>query len=167
MDFDATIRLPARVDEVAAMLADPVYVDGKAAAMGALEHEADVSTLPDGTLTVRLRRVMPAVVPEFVRRFVGETITVVETDHWYPEQPDGTRRGELTVQIERAPVSVHGTMRLVPDDDGTGSVQSAHATIRAKVPLVGRQIEEAIVQVLDMAARKEEEVAIAWLTSRR
>ena len=156
---------PADADAVFAMLTDEEYVTRKATAMGALEHDVSVTALDGGGARIRLERTLPAMVPDFVRPLVGETIRVVQTEDWGPVQPDGGRSGLMTATISAAPVSLSGELMLEPNDGS--SVHRIEAEVRARVPFVGGKIEKAIGEVILLAARKEEQVGSAWLSEHR
>lgn len=161
--IEAAVVFPAAADVVFDMMTDEQYVRLKAEAMGALEHDVEVAVGADGRAMIRLQRTLPAIVPEFVRPFVGETIEVVQTEHWDPARPDGSRRGRLTAQISNAPVRLNGNLSLDPNGR-SGSVHRVDADVKAKVPFVGGKIEKAIGDVILMAARKEEQVGGQWLS---
>lgn len=157
---------PAPADVVFAMLSDEAYVRRKAEAMGALEHDVTVTGLSSGGARIRLVRTLPSVVPDFVRPFVGETIDVEQTEEWAGPGPDGSRQGELKARISAAPVTLTGSMSLLPADDGA-TIHRVQATVKARVPFIGGRIEHAISEVILLAARKEEEVGASWLAGHR
>jgi hypothetical protein len=144
------------------MMTDEGYVSRKATAMGALEHDVVVTRLAAGAAEITLARTLPAVVPDFVRPLVGETIEVVQTEHWGAADTDGARFGTLTAAISHAPVQLRGEITLT----NTGARSALHRVdvdVRARVPLLGGRIEKSIGEVILMAARKEEEVGALWL----
>lgn len=154
---------PAAPDTVFAMMTDERYVTRKAEAMGALEHDVSVEVSADGAATITLQRTLPAMVPDFVRPLVGDTIEVVQTEHWAAPAADGRRTGQLTAQIRNAPVRLAGSL-LLEANGTTSSVHRVDVDVRAKVPFVGTKVEKAIGEVILLAARKEEEVGGSWLT---
>jgi hypothetical protein len=143
------------------MITDEEYVTRKATAMGALEHDVSVTHLDDGGARIRLERTLPAMVPDFVRPMVGETIEVVQTEDWGPAQPDGRRTGRMTATISGTPVTLSGELVLEPNDGS--SIHRLVADVKAKVPFIGAKIEKGIGEVILLAARKEEQVGSAWL----
>ena len=163
MDLRTQLRFDADPATVFAMLTDEEYIGRKARAANAIRHE--VSVIRDGDqVTIRLLRVMPPDVPDFVRRFVGDTIDLQQTDGWEPAAPDGSRTGTIAIDLVGAPVTLRGTLSLT--SDGTGSVMSIAGKIKASVPLVGGKIEQAVHGGLMEAARREEQVGKEWLGSR-
>ena len=63
------------------------------AATGATSWDVAVDADESGG-TVTVTRVLPAEVPDAVRRIVGETVTVTQTETWEPRRP--TAPGRVT-----------------------------------------------------------------------
>jgi hypothetical protein len=162
MDLRTQLRFDADPATVFDMLTDEEYLGRKAQATNAIRHEAAVSRNGD-QVTIRLLRVMPPDVPDFVRKFVGDTIDLDQTDVWQPPANDGSRYGTIAIDMVGAPVTLRGRMRLEPD--GRGSVTTIEGLIKASVPFVGGRIEQALHGGLIEAAKREERVGRAWLTS--
>lgn len=160
MDLRTQLRFDADPATVFAMLTDEEYLGRKAKAANAMRHESTVTRAGD-QVTIRLLRVMPPDVPDFVRKFVGDTIDLDQTDVWEPAAPDGSRHGIISIDMVGAPVTLRGTMRLEPD--GSGTVTTIEGKIKASVPFVGGRIEQAVHGGLIEAAMREEQVGRAWL----
>jgi hypothetical protein len=163
VQIEAAVVFPALPAVVFEMMTDETYVSRKAEAMGALEHDVTVTRLPDGGAQIRLQRTLPAVVPDFVRPLVGETIEVVQTEKWAAAGPNGDRHGRLSASISNAPVRLNGTVTLGTNSPHS-SIHRVDVDVKARVPLLGGKIERAIGEVILLAARKEEEVGGQWLT---
>lgn len=161
MDLNTTLRFPAEPVTVFEMLVDPGYIGRKAEAANAVRHEVSVERDGDRA-TIHLLRVMPPDVPDFVRRFVGDTIDLDQTDVWEPAAADGSREGTISIDMRGAPVTLRGTLRLAPE--GNGSVATVSGTIKASIPLMGGKVESAVHDALMSAARREEEVGRVWLS---
>lgn len=160
MDLNTTLRFPADPGTVFEMLVDPDYVGRKAQAANAIRHEVSVQRDGDSA-KIWLLRVMPPDVPDFVRRFVGDTIDLEQTDEWGPATADGSRDGTISIDMREAPVRLRGTMILAPD--GGGTLTEVSGTIKASIPLIGGKVESAVHDALISAARREEEVGRQWL----
>ncbi|MBD0292588.1 MAG: DUF2505 domain-containing protein, partial [Jiangellaceae bacterium] len=158
MDLRTEYRYDADPATVFAMLTDEAFLSRKARATGALRHEASVTRAGD-QVTVRLLRVMPPDVPDFVRRFVGETIDLEQIDVWQPAAADGSRAGSIRIAISGAPVHLTGAMTLAPD--GAKTTVVVDAQIRASIPFLGGRVEEALHDAVLQAARTEEQVGQA------
>lgn len=164
MDLRNELRFEADPAAVFAMLTDESFIARKATAAKALRHT--VSVTRDGDrVVIDLVRVMPPDVPDFARRFVGETIDVKQTDVWQPAAADGSRSGTIRLEMVGAPVTCSGTMRL-SSTGGTTTV-AVHCNVKASLPLFGGKIEQAVCQGLSEAAKIEEQVGQAWLAERR
>ena len=164
MDLRTEQRYNADPVTVFAMLTDEAFLALKAQATGALRHQRSVDRDGD-RVTVRLLRVMPPDVPDFVRRFVGDTIDLDQTDLWEPAAADGSRTGSIRISMGGAPVQLTGDMRLTPTD--AGSLTSIDAQIKAAIPLFGGKIEKAVHDALLQAVQIEENVGREWLDGHR
>jgi uncharacterized protein YndB with AHSA1/START domain len=164
MDLYSELRFDADPATVFAMLTDEAYIAKKTTAAKALRHE--ISVRRDGDrVTIDLLRVMPPDVPDFVRRFVGETIDIRQKDTWQPANGDGSRDGSIALEMSGAPVKANGSMRLAAN--GSATVVTIKAVLKASVPLVGGKIEQALHQGLTEAAKIEERVGRDWLAGKR
>ncbi len=151
-----------------AMLCRPQFHERRCAATGAIDHHVEVSTTPDGGLRVATRRRLPTDrVPEFVRGFVGATLTVSQVDTWDPAAADGSRQGTIVVEISGAPVRMTGTLRLTADagstPDAANATQYLDGDLKASVPLIGGKIEKAVLPAIEAAIQVEQQVSTAWL----
>ncbi|WP_053205506.1 DUF2505 domain-containing protein [Jiangella muralis] len=164
MDLYSELRFDADPVAVFAMLTDEAYIAKKTMAANAIRHQASVRRDGD-RVTIDLLRVMPPDVPDFVRRFVGETIDIKQRDTWGPAAADGSREGSIELEMSGAPVRATGTMTLA--GNGASTALTIKGLLKASVPLVGGKIEQAVHQGLTEAARIEERVGRDWLAGRR
>lgn len=162
MQITAQTSYPASPEAVFAMLTDETFLHQVCEATGATSHSVDVQ-LAGGGATVSTRRDLPTEdVPDFAKRFVGETLTVTRVDVWGPAAADGGRHGTLTVEIAGAPVRLTGTLALAADAQGT--VEQVDGDLKASVPLVGGKIEKAAEPAMRSGLRQEQQLGTAWLT---
>jgi Protein of unknown function (DUF2505) len=163
--LSAEIRYDAEPATVFAMLTDADFQDRKCAATGALDHEVEIEEYDDGSAAIRTSRTMPTEqVPDFIRTFVGQTLTVLQVDDWQPPAADGSREGTVVVEIKGAPVRLAAAMTLRPDAGGTR--ETIDGDLKASVPLLGGRIEKAVEPALQAAIRVEQREGRAWLTTR-
>lgn len=165
MDLTDELRYAADPKTVFSMLIDEEFLARKAVATGALSHEVSATSRDDGGVTVRVQRILPAQLPDFVKRFVGETLDVVQTDDWGPDEGDGARSGRFTVEIAGAPATMQGDLRLEADGE-TGSVESFDGEVKVSIPFVGGKIEQVAADAVLAAVKKEGQVGRAWLSER-
>ena len=166
MDQRFELRYVADPAAVFAMITDEGFLAKKLVAIGALSHEVAVIAHPSGGASVRTEQVLPADVPDFARRLVGDTIRVRQTDSWGPPSPDGSRDGTFAVEIGGLPAKMAGTLRLYPIDGG-GSVERLAGVIRVSIPFIGGRLEALAADAVRAAVETEGKVGRAWLSSRR
>jgi uncharacterized protein YndB with AHSA1/START domain len=165
MDLSTHLDYDADPATVFAMICDPEFLARKAEATKAESHEASVEPRDDGGAEVRLTRVMPAQVPDLVRRFVGEKLTVTQTDTWGPAETSGAREGTFVVEIAGAPASVRGRLSLSGSDKSTK--QEFDGEIKVSVPFIGGKIEQMVSEALLAAVKSEGRVGREWLAEQR
>lgn len=161
MKISTTFDYAATPHEVFAMLVDEDFQARKCIATGALSHSVSISENGERTVIVSTRELPTDSFPDFVKRFVGATLAVTETQDWGPAGPDGARLGRLTVDIVGAPIDLAGTLSLAPG--GAGSVESVDGDLVARLPLIGGKVEKAAAPAIESAIRVEKETGQAWL----
>jgi hypothetical protein len=163
MKVQAEIRYPRPPADVSVMLADPDFQDAKCKATGALRHAVDVTADGD-RLRISTERELPTDrFPDFVKSFVGSSLTVNQVDDWDPPGADGSRTGSITVTVSGAPIRLTGTQRLTVD--GTGARTEIVAEVKAKIPLIGGRVEKAAEPAIMGAVKAEQKVASTWLAT--
>lgn len=164
MKLNSTLRYEADPAAVFAMLIDEDFIAKKTYAANAIRHSASVQRNGDSA-TIRLTRVMPPDVPDLIRKFVGDTIDIQQTDVWGPADTDGSRDGTIELSVAGAPVKAQGIMRLRPE--GAATVITIAGDIKASIPLFGGQVEKSVLEGLTVAAKREQATGDAWLAARR
>ncbi len=146
-------ELPASPAEVFAIISDEAFQDDKAQ-QGTLPG-SDASVTTDGdTAQVRSTRLLSADgLPSIARSAIGDTLAIEEVHDWGPAAADGSRKGRFTMVVRGAPVTMTGTLGLVPS--GGGTVQTIDGELVAKVPFLGGRIEDAAAPALEEAITAE------------
>ncbi|UQX89110.1 DUF2505 domain-containing protein [Jatrophihabitans telluris] len=129
---------------------------------GALSWEVTIAPVGDVT-RIQVDRVMPPAVPDFVKKFLGETISVRQVEEWSAPASDGGRTATVKVTIQGQPASMVGTAVLKPQ--GTGSVEIVEGDVKVAVPFLGKKIEPEIVKVIAAALKIEQRVGVEWIKS--
>ena len=94
----------------------------------ALSYDVKVSESGGDTI-VQVQREMPADdVPDIARKFVGQTLTVVQTETWHPANADGSRDADVKGEIANTPVTLKGTARIA--SNGSETVQSIDLDVK-------------------------------------
>ncbi|MDQ1733435.1 MAG: hypothetical protein QOK10_3594 [Pseudonocardiales bacterium] len=127
---------------------------------GALSWEVSITRDGDGA-RIQVDRVMPPAVPEYVKKFLGETINVRQVENWTGPDGSGTRTATVKVTIQGQPASMVGEAVLKPQ--GAGSVETVEGDVRVNVPFLGKKIEPEIVKVIAAALRIEQRVGAEWV----
>lgn len=160
MRFETTS--PATVEQSFASRVEQGVREQACRESGALSHEVSISRAEDGSARVRVRRVLPARVPDLVRRFVGESIEVDQVEQWSAPEPGGTRTATVQVSVHGQPASMSGSILLAPAAGGSSELVTGE--VKVAIPFLGRQIEPEIVKVIEAALRIEQRVGQAWVS---
>ena len=153
MPLDSSVSYPASPDAVLAVLTDEQFLRDRAAALNAQVQEVTVS---GNDTTTRLSAPTAGIPPVFAR-FVGSSVAVVERSTWTPDG-EGGHRSPLDVQSEifGREVRVTGERRLRPEAGGTRATITGD--VRVDAPLVGKQAENAVRELMTVVLRKEDEL---------
>lgn len=158
--IDQIQHYPADPVTVFTMLSDEEYIVHKCLEAQAKDATAEVTQNGDG-YTIHNSRVLPAKIPGFAKKFVGEQIPLDETQHWAPAAGDGSRDATFKVDFHGQPLGFEGTIELRPD--GQETVVTTVGSIKCTVPLLGGKIEHLALDWIDKYLDKEERVGVAWL----
>lgn len=141
----------APLTEVGKMLMDPAFRERVCDAIGALRKTVTIG--PDGGgMKVVLDMVQPATgIPGFAKRFVGDEINLVQTEHW-----SDIESGRVEVVIPGKPGQMSGTITL--REAGGTTTETVDMEIKVNIPLVGGKIETLIADLLRKALRAENAV---------
>lgn len=163
MKFTAEIRYDAAPADVFAMVSDQRFQVEVCTATGAVSHSVQVEQSADGGATVTTSRDLPTDgFPDYVKGFVGQTLTVRRVDVWAPADSDGGRTGTLSVEIPGAPVRLDGTL-LMSAHEGGGTLEVVDGDLKASIPLLGGKVERSAEPAIRSAISKEQEVGRRWL----
>jgi hypothetical protein len=128
---------------------------------GALSYDVSIETGPDGRARVQVDRVMAPNVADYIRKFVGETISLRQVEEWGPADSSGTRSAKLHLSIMGQPASMTGSVLILPAADGATEVIAGD--VKVAIPLLGRKIEPEIVKVVEAGLRLEQRVSQDWI----
>ncbi len=160
-----TIDWAADVEAVFEMLADEEFQSRKCLETKAVRHQVNITRSRDTTVIDTRRAVPTDRFPDFARRIVGHSITIVQKDTWRSAAPDGSRSGIIHVTVEGVPIWLKGALRLTPTDWGT--LEEIRGDLHASIPLIGNRLERAAMPALEAAVNAEERVGVKWLAERQ
>lgn len=162
MRVQAQITYPtASPQQVFDLVVDQKFRAAVCQATHALAYHIDVDRDASGGARVTVERTLPADVPDFIKKFVGQTITIVQTEVWGAQATDGTRTADLRIQLKDQPASMGGTLTL--EAAGAGTRQQISGDLTVSVPFFGNRIEPEVAKAIVAAATKEQETGRAWL----
>ncbi len=140
------VDYPADPDQVMRLMTDESFVAECERELESTEHHLDV-TRGDGRVVVRLQRHVPTDgIPAVFRSLVGPRIVVVEVRDWAADS-HGDYRGTLVADADTKGrrARIEGRVQLLANDGG--SHFQVDAEVKASVPLVGKQVRRAIVDL--------------------
>lgn len=160
--FEATITYAADAATVAAMLADPAYVERKVAASGPVSSSVDVTGDLATGFTVTTQRALPTTgMPPAVQNLIGATIELRLVERWGPASSDGSRTGSVVLDVVGKPARAQGSTALTPS--GSTSVLTYSGQVEARIPLIGGRIEQQAVAQVQSVLEVERAVGADWL----
>jgi hypothetical protein len=165
MRIESQITYPgARAKAVSQLIFDPDFRAAVCEATAALDYDVEVHENGDGWTTVRIHRVLPAEVPDFVKKLVGETIDVTQTEEWGAPDESGRRTADLLLEIKGQPARMTGSIVLEADEAGV--TEQIEGDLKVSIPLLGRKIEPEIAKGVLLAVKVEQKTGREWLESR-
>ena len=164
MHVSSSHTYAAPPDVVFEMMTDPDVLVAKYEALGHRNVVITGSEADGDGLTVGSRRDVPMDVPGFAKRFLSPMNTVEQTDRWAAPGADGSRAGTWEVSARGVPVTVGGTLRIVPGDDGT--IVEVAGEVSSSIPLVGGKLADFVGGDVERTLAAEETFNDGYLAKR-
>ena len=153
-----SVRYAAPVEDVYAMLSDPVFRERATREQGATT--VDVS-IDGGSILIDFRRPNDDI-PSFARKFAGgDVLHARQSEDWADDEYSAT----MTIETQGVPAGVSGTRTLLADGDAT--IDSFEGQATAKIPLVGARIEKLIAEKFIEGWNNEHALGVRWLEGDR
>jgi Protein of unknown function (DUF2505) len=161
MELKLSASYDATPEEVFAIVTDATFREQACEKTKALSYDVQV-TESGGDTIVRVSRVMPADdVPDIARKFVGQTLTLVQTETWHAAAADGSRRADVVGEISNTPVILKGAASI--NGSGAQAVQAIDLDVKVAVPLIGKKMEPFVVDAIRSGLQKEHDLARDWI----
>ena len=138
MEISDTHTYDAPLGAVLDMFSDEKAIRQRYEGMGHRDVEILECTRTPTSLRVRSSRVVDVELPNFAKKVLKPTNTMRQTDEWAADGDTWT--GTFSVDVQGAPVKIHGSMRLDPRGDRTE--HGVTLAMEVKVPLVGGKIAD-------------------------
>ena len=163
MQISATISYPSGTTptQVYELATDADFRGEVCEATHALDYDVSVDA-HDDTAKVVVSRTMPADVPDFMKKMIGETVDVVQTEEWGAPDADGQRTADVVVQIKGQPAVMNGTAAIVAS--GGEVVMQIEGDLKVSIPFFGKKVEPEIAKGIYAAVDKEQKTAATRLS---
>ena len=155
-------KYDASPDQILAMLQDPAYVEGKYQALGDVSSTVVEHTPGDGTLVLKMDRTVPADLPGFAKKVMGDTNQIVQSENW-TKTADGYTT-DVHIEFPGKPLGISGKLEI----KGTGEATSdwhVNMECKASVPLIGGKLEGVLEKETLESLDKEYAFNKEWLAS--
>lgn len=153
-------RYPFPREQMAPYFFSRAFHEAKYLAMG----RDDATVIADSRqadrfdITVRYPATADGPLPEFIKKLIGERVSLTQVDAWNLD----TLRGQLDVTIKPGPgVRLWADVQLL--DEGATTLLRMDWKVECRVPLIGGKVEQFLVGDLTSKAATDERGAIAAL----
>lgn len=164
MALNASTTLPHGVARVAATFVDEAFLRHTSEYVGGTLESFQIDGDTAGAFTTTTVRTLPTTrLPEIARKFVGENLTVTQTEKWEAPTADGSRTSNISLKISGAPLDVTAVQRLVAEGGNTRVELEGNVT--SSVPFLGGKIADAAEPMVGKALNIQAQQAEAWLES--
>ena len=153
MKFDDKHSFDKPASAVIKMFGDRAYFERKYKDLSfwnieVLEHEKSATKF---RIKVRYTTKNDAPIPDFAKKFLGESTQVTQQDAWDLDR----KTGRLDIEIKGVPVKA--TADMVLKDEGKGSANNLKWNVSCGIPLVGGKLEKVVAD--DIQAKSKADIA--------
>jgi hypothetical protein len=162
MALNASTTLPFDAATVLGVLTDEGFVRHMSEYVGGTLESLTVDGDTASAFTLTAVRTMPTNrLPDMARKFVGETLSVTQVEHWSAPEADGSRHADLTMTVANVPLSVTAVQRLVAQ--GAETVVDLQGSVTSSIPFLGGKIAGAAEPMIGKALNVQATEARKWL----
>lgn len=140
------------IEQVYSLITNEGFRAEAAAATGGTDIEVTLEELEGGGHTVTIIRNQPAEMPDSIKKFVGDSVKIKQTERWGGPDGDGARRAEVKMSVIGQPAGMTGTVTLSGDGDVSFVIEG---DVKVDVPFFGKKIEPTIARVITAAVRSD------------
>lgn len=150
----------AGVEDVYALVTDQKFRTESCANQGSKDYDVTVEAEGDGA-TVTVVRTQDADLPDFVKRFTGNTVKVKQTEVWSGPDSRGNRSADVKVSIIGQPAEMTGKATLIAK--GSDAEFTLHGDVKVSIPFIGKKMEPEIAKAITASLREEVEYGMTRL----
>jgi hypothetical protein len=148
------------VESVYALISDPAFREEAVSIVGGQDIEVTIEPSGDGH-TVTVIQTQPATVPDFVKKFVGDSVKVKQVERWGGPDGNGNRSAEVKFTVIGQPAGMLARVDLTGEGDVSFVVDG---DLKVSVPFLGRKIEPEIAKIIAASLRSDVEQGIKRLS---
>ncbi len=148
------------VAAVYALVSDATFREEAVAVVGGTDIEVTVEPTGDGH-TITVIQTQPAKVPDFIKKFIGESVMVKQVEKWGGPDGAGNRKADIRFTVIGQPADMQGRAELSGNGDVSFVVQG---DLKVNVPFLGRKIEPEIAKIVAASLRSDVEQGIKRLS---
>jgi hypothetical protein len=148
------------VESVYALVTDATFREEAVAVVGGTDIEVTVEPTGGGH-TITVIQTQPANVPDFIKKFIGESVMVKQVEQWAAADDAGNRTADIRFTVIGQPAEMHGRAELTGNGDVSFVVQG---DLKVNVPFIGRKIEPEIAKIVAASLRSDVEQGIKRLS---
>ena len=130
-------------DTLFALFTDARQIKAKQKALGARNIRVEECDRDADGAVVRFVRELPAEVPGILSKFLQPWNTVEQSEQWQ-SCDDGVYKADLAIDIANVPVTISGTLKLEPAEEGC--VNHVRMTVDCGIPFVGKTLAEFVAK---------------------
>jgi len=164
MKLKETFSYPAGVEDVFALISDDAFRTKTAEDSKA--RDVSTTVAKDGNDTVvTLVRTQPATsskVPDFVKKLIGDTVTIKQVERWQAPDADGNRTATVTMKVAGKPAGFKGKATL--NAEGKGAEFVVSGDVKVDVPFVGKKVEPLIAKAIEASLRYDVKAGVKRLS---
>lgn len=130
------------VSEIIAAYTSKDFHEHLASKVGSELRSFEVQGTPDGGYEVVSQQAMSVDrLPDIAKKVVKGEVLVTVDEKWSPADEGGSRRSDMSVKIQGAPVSAAASQNLHARDGET--LSTVRGDITVKIPLIGNKVKSA------------------------
>lgn len=154
LPIDETMTFAHAPEKVAALYAQESYAETRRRNYRAAEATCEVTgTVGEGFTVVTTMRAPASMIPAKYRKFVGDSVTVTETQTWGAQAADGSFAGTSDFSVKGVPASMNMSFTLSPA--GQGSSMHMKGALTVNVPFLGGTLEKAAAPFVSQVCSRE------------
>lgn len=130
------------VSEIITAYTSKAFHEHLASKVGSELRSFEVEGTPDGGCEVVSQQAMSVdKLPDIAKKVVKGEVQVTVDEKWSPADEGGSRRSDMTVKIQGAPITAEASQNLYARDGET--LSTVRGDITVKIPLIGNKVKSA------------------------